>query len=171
MIPTLCVAMPQLHSLYYETEDRPEIPPTDQSVHVRLSGRNLYALISRTPSENTIIHVCEWSGNTQFFGVGFLITSSKQHIHPVSNAKDKTITHYALNIGHENVDDIVTVSEEAIVAAMRELWEKLHIVVEPSAAVPYAALLEQRVPLAGRRIGLLVTGGNADLDKLPWLKT
>ena len=70
----------------------------------------------------------------------------------------------------QHVDDIVTVSEEAIVAAMRAVWEALHMVIEPSAAVPYAALLEKRVPLAGRRIGLLVTGGNADLDRLPWLK-
>ena len=53
---------------------------------------------------------------------------------------------------------------------MRAVWEAMHMVIEPSAAVPYAALLEKRVPLAGQRIGLIVTGGNADLDKLPWLK-
>ena len=70
----------------------------------------------------------------------------------------------------QHVDDIVTVSEEAIVAAMRAVWEALHMVIEPSAAVPYAALLEKRVPVANQRIGLIVTGGNADLDKLPWLK-
>ena len=70
----------------------------------------------------------------------------------------------------QQVDDIVTVSEEAIVAAMRAVWEALHMVIEPSAAVPYAAVLEKRVPLVGQRIGLIVTGGNADLDKLPWLK-
>ena len=70
----------------------------------------------------------------------------------------------------QHVDDIVTVSEEAIVAAMRAVWEALHMVIEPSAAVPYAALLEKRVPVADQRIGLIVTVGNADLDKLPWLK-
>jgi threonine dehydratase len=68
------------------------------------------------------------------------------------------------------VDDIVTVSEEAIVAAMRELWEKLHIVVEPSAAVPYAAFLEKKFPFAGQNVGLILTGGNVDLEKVPWLK-
>ncbi|WP_069963686.1 pyridoxal-phosphate dependent enzyme [Lacunisphaera limnophila] len=67
------------------------------------------------------------------------------------------------------VDDIVTVTEAGIVAAMRAVWEALHMVIEPSAAVPYAALMEQKIPVAGRRIGLLVTGGNADLDQLPWL--
>ena len=69
----------------------------------------------------------------------------------------------------EYVDDIVTVSEESIVAAMRELWEKLHLVIEPSAAVPYAAIMENKIPVAGRRIGLILTGGNVDLEKVPWL--
>jgi threonine dehydratase len=68
------------------------------------------------------------------------------------------------------VDDIVTVSEEGIVAAMRELWEKLHVVIEPSAAVPYAALLENKCPFAGKSVGLILTGGNVDLASVPWLK-
>ena len=66
------------------------------------------------------------------------------------------------------VDDVVTVSEAAIVAAMRSMWEVLKIVVEPSAAVPYAAILENRVGVAGKRVGLIITGGNLDLDALPW---
>jgi len=69
-----------------------------------------------------------------------------------------------------HVDEVVTVSEAAIVAAMRELWERLHLVVEPSSAVPYAALREGLLPAAGRRIGVILTGGNVDLDALPWLK-
>lgn len=68
------------------------------------------------------------------------------------------------------VDGVATVSEEAIVAAMRALWETLKIVVEPSAAVPYAVLLENRIPVAGRRVGLILTGGNVDLDALPWMR-
>ncbi|HEX8490903.1 MAG TPA: pyridoxal-phosphate dependent enzyme [Chthoniobacterales bacterium] len=69
-----------------------------------------------------------------------------------------------------HVDDVVTVSEEAIVAAMRAIWETMKIVIEPSAAVPYAAVLENRIELRGKRIGLIVTGGNVDLDALPWMK-
>ena len=68
------------------------------------------------------------------------------------------------------VDDVVTVSEEAIVAAMRTIWETMKIVIEPSAAVPYAAVLETRIDLRGKRVGLIVTGGNVDLDVLPWIK-
>ncbi len=68
----------------------------------------------------------------------------------------------------QNVDDVVTVSEAAIVSAMRAMWEVLKIVVEPSAAVAYAAILENRVRVTGKRVGLIVTGGNLDLDALPW---
>jgi len=70
----------------------------------------------------------------------------------------------------EYVDDIVTVTEEGIVAAMRELWERLRIVIEPSAAVAYAAIREGRLPVAGKRIGLILTGGNVDMERLPWMK-
>ena len=66
------------------------------------------------------------------------------------------------------VDDIVTVPEDAIVRAMRELWETLKVVVEPSGAVPYAALLSRRPELTGARIGVILSGGNVDLDQLPW---
>jgi threonine dehydratase len=69
--------------------------------------------------------------------------------------------------GH--VDDIVTMSEEAIVEAMRAIWQTMKIIVEPSAAVPFAAILEKKVDLTGRRrVGIILTGGNIDLDALPW---
>lgn len=68
------------------------------------------------------------------------------------------------------VDDVVTVSEAGIMAATRELCEKLGMAIEPSAAVPYAALLENKFPFAGKRIGLILSGGNVDLASLPWMK-
>ena len=72
-------------------------------------------------------------------------------------------------IARRHVAQIVTVSEEEIVRAMRLCWEILKIVIEPSSAVPVAALLENRVEAAaGRRIGVVLTGGNLDLDALPW---
>ena len=66
------------------------------------------------------------------------------------------------------VDDVVTVSESSIVKAMRLIWERLRIVIEPSAAVPVAALLERKLRLEGGRAGVILTGGNVDLDSLPW---
>jgi threonine dehydratase len=74
-------------------------------------------------------------------------------------------------IARTHVDNIVTVSEAAIVAAMRMVWDAVKIVIEPSAAVPYAAILENRIDVAGKRVGLILSGGNVDLDALPWLKT
>jgi len=68
----------------------------------------------------------------------------------------------------DHADDVVTVSEGGIVKAMRTIWEVLKIVVEPSAAVPFAAILERKVDVAGKRVGIIVTGGNLDLDSLPW---
>src|SRR5437773_11658432 len=79
------------------------------------------------------------------------------------------------NIGEPNfaivqshVDDIVTVSEEAIISAMRTIWQTMKIIIEPSAAVPYAAILESVIDVDGKRVGIILTGGNVDLDALPW---
>lgn len=66
---------------------------------------------------------------------------------------------------------IVTVSEDAIVAAMRYVWERMKIVIEPSSAVPIAALLDDRLQVSGRRVGVILTGGNVDLGRLPWNAT
>ncbi|MEO8739349.1 MAG: pyridoxal-phosphate dependent enzyme [Casimicrobiaceae bacterium] len=68
------------------------------------------------------------------------------------------------------IDGIGTASEDAIVRAMRLTWEKLKVVIEPSAAVPLAALLEGKLPVAGLRVGVILSGGNVDLDRLPWQK-
>jgi threonine dehydratase len=70
------------------------------------------------------------------------------------------------------VDDIVTVSEESIAAAMRLIWEVMKIIVEPSGAVAYAAITEGRLapahPGGAARVGIILSGGNLDLDRLPW---
>jgi len=79
------------------------------------------------------------------------------------------------NIGEPNfaivqryVDGIVTVSEEAIVRAMRTIWETMKLIIEPSAAVPYAAIVGHKIGIEGKRVGIILTGGNVDLDALPW---
>ncbi|MFZ9747837.1 MAG: pyridoxal-phosphate dependent enzyme, partial [Opitutaceae bacterium] len=82
-----------------------------------------------------------------------------------------TIGEPNLALARRHVRDIVTVSEAGIIAAMRLLWETLRVVVEPSAAVPYAAVLEGRVAAAGRRVGIILSGGNVDLDApLAWTR-
>jgi threonine dehydratase len=79
------------------------------------------------------------------------------------------------NIGAPNfaivqryVDDIVTVNEEAIVSAMRTIWEIMKIIIEPSAAVPYAGIVESKLDIGAQRVGIILTGGNVDLNALPW---
>ena len=59
-------------------------------------------------------------------------------------------------------------SEDEIIAAMRLIWERLKIVIEPSCAVPLAALLKQKERFAGKKVGIILTGGNVDLGKLPF---
>ncbi len=66
------------------------------------------------------------------------------------------------------VTDVLTASEEEIVDAMRLTWARLKIVIEPSSAVPLATILKNRDVFAGKRVGVVITGGNVDLDKLPW---
>lgn len=68
----------------------------------------------------------------------------------------------------QRVEQIVTVSEAAILEAMRFTWERVKIIIEPSAAVPLAALLERKIDLCGLRVGVILSGGNVDLSKLPW---
>ena len=68
----------------------------------------------------------------------------------------------------DKVDDIVTVSEENIVKAMRMVWERMKIIIEPSSAVPLAAILEKKVDVTDKKIGIILSGGNLDLGKLPF---
>jgi threonine dehydratase len=65
---------------------------------------------------------------------------------------------------------VLLVSDTETVAAMRLLWERLKIVVEPSSAVTLAAILRHREHFTGRQVGVILTGGNVDLDRLPWMQ-
>jgi threonine dehydratase len=68
----------------------------------------------------------------------------------------------------DKVDNIVTVSEESIVCAMRMIWERMKIIIEPSSAVPLAAILENKVDIQNQKVGIILSGGNLDLGKLPF---
>ena len=63
------------------------------------------------------------------------------------------------------VAEVITVSDEEILAAMRLVWERLKIVIEPSAAVPVAAVLKVGDQLANQKVGIILSGGNVDLEK------
>ncbi|MGR3512932.1 MAG: beta-hydroxyaspartate dehydratase BhcB [Paracoccaceae bacterium] len=69
-----------------------------------------------------------------------------------------------------HVTDIMTASDAEIIEAMKITWKHLRIVVEPSCAVPLAVILKNKERFAGKRVGVIITGGNVDLDTLPWIK-
>ncbi|WMX16730.1 threonine/serine dehydratase [Aureispira sp. CCB-E] len=81
----------------------------------------------------------------------------------LTNISDRTF-----EIIKKYVTDIITVSEEEIVAAMRLIWERMKIIVEPSSSVPLAAILKQKERFKGKRIGVILTGGNVDVNQLPF---
>ncbi|CAA6799799.1 MAG: Threonine dehydratase, catabolic (EC [uncultured Aureispira sp.] len=81
----------------------------------------------------------------------------------LTNLSDRTF-----EIMTKYVHDMITVSEEEIVAAMRLIWERMKIIVEPSSAVPLAAILQQKERFEGKKIGLILTGGNVDVEQLPF---
>lgn len=80
-----------------------------------------------------------------------------------TNLGDKTFP-----IIQSHVDDIVTATEEGIISAMRLIWERMKIIIEPSCAVPLAAIIENPAPFQGKKVGVLLTGGNVDLGALPF---
>jgi len=66
------------------------------------------------------------------------------------------------------IEQIVTVSEQSIVEAMRFIWERTKLIIEPSAAVPIGLLFAKKINLSGLKVGVIISGGNVDLDRLPW---
>lgn len=77
---------------------------------------------------------------------------------------DKTFT-----ILSREIETILTVSDETIIEAMKLIWERMKIIVEPSSAVTLAIVLENKEKFAGKKISLIISGGNVDLTKLPWM--
>ena len=66
------------------------------------------------------------------------------------------------------VDGIILVSEEMIIQSMRIIWQRLKIIIEPSCSIVLAALLINNDQFHNKKVGLILTGGNVDLDTLPW---
>ncbi|WP_089844932.1 beta-hydroxyaspartate dehydratase BhcB [Salipiger marinus] len=67
-----------------------------------------------------------------------------------------------------HVSEIYTASDQEIIDAMKLIWKHLRVVMEPSSAVPLATILKQPDAFRGKRVGIIITGGNVDLDRLPW---
>jgi threonine dehydratase len=93
-------------------------------------------------------------------------------IHPdtIADGLRTSLGSFTFPIILEYVSSIVTVTEASIVQAMRMMWERMKILVETSSSVPLAALLNGKTDARGKRVGIILSGGNADLDNLPWIK-
>ncbi|HEV2488566.1 MAG TPA: pyridoxal-phosphate dependent enzyme [Candidatus Acidoferrales bacterium] len=81
-----------------------------------------------------------------------------------------TLCPLTLSIFRERVDEIALVTEEEILSSMKLLWERLKLIVEPSGAVSAAIALQNKIHAAGKRVGIILSGGNLDLDHIPFLK-
>jgi threonine dehydratase len=69
------------------------------------------------------------------------------------------------DIIRKNIEEIILVDDVLIIEAMRLLWERMKIIVEPSGAVPFAAVIKERLRFNGKSIGIILSGGNVDLNK------
>lgn len=114
-----------------------------------------------------------WGGEPELVDDAFRSLQSGQ---VETNVDNRTVADgLRTNLGEKNLavlkrhlPRILLVSEEEIIAAMRLIWERMKIVIEPSCAVPFAAALRYRSELTGKRVGLILTGGNVDLGNLPF---
>lgn len=90
------------------------------------------------------------------------------YINTIADGLMTSLSERTLAIIRTHVTDILTVSDAEIIAAMRLIWERMKIIIEPSCAVPLAVVLKHPDRFAGQRIGIILTGGNVDLGKLPF---
>ncbi len=93
---------------------------------------------------------------------------ANQNTATIADGLRASLSERTFDLIRQHVRGIVTVTEEQIIHAMRLIWERIKLVVEPSAAVPLAAVLAAPENFRGRRVAVVLTGGNVDLEKLPW---
>ena len=100
------------------------------------------------------------------FRAGHIIADDAPHT--VADGLKVPLKELTWHFVRNHVSDILTASEEEIVDAMKLIWKRMKIVMEPSSAVPLATILKNPELFRGKRVGVIVTGGNVDLDALPW---
>ena len=91
-------------------------------------------------------------------------------LHTIADGLRTSLGTITFPIIREHVKEIITVDEDSIVEAMRLIWMRMKIIVEPSSAVPFAAIMKQKSTFKGKRVGIILSGGNVDLNHLPWNK-
>lgn len=100
------------------------------------------------------------------FKAGRLIPLS--HTNTIADGLRTSLSNLTFSIISTHVNDIVTVGENSIIAAMRFFWERTKMIIEPSSAVPLAAIMDKKIDITNKKIGVILSGGNVDLGNLPW---
>lgn len=127
------------------------------------------ALTTRALSHATLIYGAEPEGAddaSRSFKSGVRVEEHEPNT--IADGLLTTLGELNFEIIQKTVDDILCVSEESIVDAMRLIWTHMKLIVEPSAAVPLAAVLTNKSLFSGKQVVIVLSGGNVDLDKLPW---
>lgn len=96
------------------------------------------------------------------------VVEKAPYINTIADGLMTTLSPRTLTIIRQHVSDILTVSDAEIIGAMRLIWERMKIVIEPSCAVPFAAVMKHADQFTGQKVGIILTGGNVDLGKLPF---
>ena len=112
---------------------------------------------------------CEPSGADDAFRsmqAGHIIPS--EHPNTISDGLLTSLSEKTFEIIQKHVEEIITVDDPEIITAMQLIWERMKIVIEPSAAVPFAVVMTNPDKFKGKRIGIILSGGNVDLGNLPW---
>lgn len=102
----------------------------------------------------------------QSFKTGSLVPATNKPT--IADGLKTSLGKLNFEIIQNHVSDILTVSEAEIISAMRLVWERMKIIIEPSCAVPLAAVLKNKPMFTGKKIGIILTGGNVDLGNLPF---
>ena len=129
------------------------------------------ALTAKYFSPNTKVIAGEPEGADDTFRS---MQSGKRELSQANSIADGLLTSLGdktFPIIHENVKQVITVSDAEIIAAMRFIWERMKIIIEPSCAVPFASVLKAKEQFKNKRIGIILSGGNVDLEKVGKLFT
>ena len=132
-----------------------------------LSAGTALAVKYLTPTTSVILAEPEQVNDAhQSFKSGILQPATNNET--IADGLKTSLGKLNFSIIKDYVQDILVVSEEEIVHAMRLIWERMKIIVEPSCAVPLAAVIKNKEYFAGKKLGIILTGGNVDLGNLPF---
>lgn len=128
------------------------------------------ALVARHYSPGTRVIACEPEGaDDAWRSVRSGQLETVEQPDTIADGLRMRISPFTFGLIREHVHEVVRIDDEATIEAMRFVWERLKLVIEPSAAVAVAVLFSGRVDLAGKSVGVILSGGNLDLGWLPWM--